>query len=308
MDAIKTTGLTKKYGRKNALTGVDLTIEPATVFGYLGANGAGKTTTTRILAGLIRPTNGTAVVFGLDAVRDREEMQRRIGYLPGEFVAYRDLTGRNYLTFLANLRGNVDWSIVDDLTGRLGLDLTTRIGDLSHGNRQKLGVVQAFMHQPDLLLLDEPTAGLDPLIQREFLSLVREAANRGQTVFLSSHVLSEVQAVADTIGILHEGHLEVVESVEVLKTQAVRHVDITFLSAPPTDTLRSVAGVKSLEHNAKTVRLTVEGPMAELFQIAAPFGIEQVVSHEPDLEEIFLSYYRGGGDQNVPQPVPQSIA
>lgn len=200
VSAIAARGLSKNYHRRTALAGIELEIPAGVVFGYLGPNGAGKTTTIRLLAGLIRPTCGTAEVMGHDTVRERERAQRMIGYLPGEFVAYSELTGEQYLEYLGHLRGGVPQSKVDDLAERLGLELHARIGTLSHGNRQKLGIVQAFMHEPPILLLDEPTSGLDPLMQHEFLALIREARAIGQTVFLSSHVLSEVQAVADQVG------------------------------------------------------------------------------------------------------------
>jgi beta-exotoxin I transport system ATP-binding protein len=205
--AIRTWQLSKSYGRRPALQELELEVPAGGVFGYLGPNGAGKTTTIRLLAGLLRPTSGRAEVFGLDTVADRERVQRRIGYLPGDFVAYPDLTGRQFLRYLAGLRGDVDGSHVDGLAKRFDLDLGLRIGRLSHGNRQKVGIIQAFMHQPDLLILDEPTNGLDPIMQREFLALVREHRDAGRTVFLSSHILTEVEAAADTVGILRAGRL-----------------------------------------------------------------------------------------------------
>jgi ABC-2 type transport system ATP-binding protein len=261
------------------------------VCGYLGPNGAGKTTTIRILAGLIRPTAGRAEMFGMDVVRRREEVQRRMGYLPGEFVGYPDLTGHQYLRFLGRLRGGVDDSRVRRLVERLDVDLTTRIGALSHGNRQKIGIVQAFMHRPDLLVLDEPTAGLDPLAQREFLRLVRETRDDGRTVFLSSHVLSEVEAVAERVAILRNGTLLVVESVDKLKAQALRRMEFTFEGDPPVAELRTVPGVRQAVVDGSTVHLVVEGSPADLLQAAAPHRIARVVTHEPDLEEIFVTYY-----------------
>lgn len=289
--AVHTVELAKSYHRRPALQGIDLDVPPGVVFGYLGPNGAGKTTTIRLLTGLMRPTAGRAEVFGLDTVRQREQVQRRIGYLPGDFVAYPRMTGQQYLRYLANLRGGVDWTVPDTLAKRLDLELGARIGELSHGNRQKLGIVQAFMHGPDLLVLDEPTSGLDPLMQREFLALVREARNQGRTVFLSSHVLSEVEAVADTVAMLRAGQLVVVESVPALKARAVRHIDLTFRSEPPLAQLQAVAGVRQAQADGATVRVAIEGSTAELLAAAAPHRVEQIVTHEPDLEEIFLGYY-----------------
>jgi ABC-2 type transport system ATP-binding protein len=288
---IRTWQLAKSYHSRAALRGIDLEVPAGVVFGYLGPNGAGKTTTIRLLAGLLRPSAGRAEVLGMDVVRDRESAQRRIGYLPGVFVAYPDMTGEQYLRYLANLRGNVDPAVVQSLVKRLDLDLTARIGTLSHGNRQKIGIVQAFMHQPDLLLLDEPTIGLDPLVQREFLGIVREARDQGRTVFLSSHILTEVEAVADVVAILRAGRLVVVESVDTLKTRALRRIDLTFEGTPPLAELKEVAAARDVQVLGAHVQLVVEGSTAELLRVAAPHRVSQIVTHEPDLEEIFMAYY-----------------
>jgi len=288
---IQTYGLAKDYRGRPALRGIDLAVPANVVFGYLGPNGAGKTTTIRLLAGLLRPTAGRAEVLGLDTVRDREGAQRRIGYLPGTFVAYPDLTGEQYLRYLANLRGGVDWAHASGLAKRFDLDLSARIGTLSHGNRQKVGIVQAFLHEPEVLVLDEPTTGLDPLAQREFLALVRETRDQGRTVFLSSHILYEVEAVADMVAILRQGRLIVVESVDKLKAQALRRLDLIFEGSPPVAELRAVTGVRDVEPVGHTVHLVVEGSTAALFEVATPHRITQVVTHEPDLEEIFMAYY-----------------
>jgi ABC-2 type transport system ATP-binding protein len=291
MSVIHTRGLSKRYRGKPALTGLDLDVPAGTLFGYLGPNGAGKTTTIRLLAGLIRPTSGSATVLGADVVRDREAVQRRIGYLPGDFVAYPDLTAGEYLRYLGNLRGGVDPSAPARLAKRLDVDLGEVIGAMSHGNRQKIGIVQAFQHDPELLILDEPTQGLDPLVQREFLAMLREARAAGRTVFLCSHILSEVEAVADTVGILRQGTLVEVATIADLKAKALRRVDITFEHGAPADELRTVPGVTEVAANGSGVQLVVEGSMAELLEVAAPYRIASLVTHEPDLEEIFLSYY-----------------
>ena len=288
---IHTEQLTKRYGRRPALTGLDLDVPAGVLFGYLGPNGAGKTTTIRILAGLLRPTSGRATVLGADVVRDRESVQSRIGYLPGDFVAYPDLTAGEYLRYMGNLRGGVDPSSTVRLAKRLDLDLGQVVGAMSHGNRQKVGIVQAFQHDPDLLVLDEPTQGLDPLVQREFLAMLREARQAGKTVFLCSHVLSEVEAVADLVGILRDGSLVEVASVAELKAKALRRLDLTFEGEVPADRLRAVPGVTDVHANGSGVQLVVAGSTAELLAVAAPYRITGVVSHEPDLEEIFLTYY-----------------
>jgi ABC-2 type transport system ATP-binding protein len=292
---IRTRGLAKSYRGRAALHGIDLDVPRNVVFGYLGPNGAGKTTTIRLLAGLLRPTAGTAEILGSDSVRDRERAQRHIGYLPGEFVAYPDLTGAQYLRFIGNLRGGMDWSVAEDIAKRLDLDLTARVGTLSHGNKQKVGIVQAFMHQPEVLILDEPTTGLDPLAQREFLGLIREARDQGRTVFLSSHILYEVEAVADMVGILRRGRLIVVETVDRLKARALRRIDLTFEGQPPLAALRAVPSVREASASGTTANLVVEGSTADLLEVAAPHRVAQVVTHEPDLEEIFMSYYGQGG-------------
>lgn len=289
--AIRATGLTKHYGHTVALSDLDLTVPAGVVFGYLGPNGAGKTTTIRLLVGLLRPTRGRVEVLGLDGQADRDRVHRRVGYLPGEFESYPDLTGAQYLRYLANLRGGVEWKTVMGLAERLDVDLGKRTSALSHGNRRKIGLIQAFMHEPELLILDEPTGGLDPLIQREFLAMVREARAAGRTVFLSSHILSEVEAVADVVGILRRGHLVVVESVQALKAKALRRIDLTFAGPPPVELLRASPGVQEVRVVDSTAHLAVEGSTAGLLAAAAPHGIENVHTYEADLEEIFLSYY-----------------
>jgi len=240
---------------------------------------------------LIRPTAGSATVLGADVVADREAVQRRIGYLPGDFVAYPDLTAAEYLRYIGNLRGGVDPSATARLAKRLDLDPGVTISAMSHGNRQKVGIVQAFQHDPELLILDDTTKGLDPLVQHEFLAMLREARAAGRTVFLCSHVLSEVEAVADTVGILRKGRLVEVATVADLKAKALRRLDITFEGPPPADVLRAVPGVADVAANGAGVQLVVTGSMAGLFAAAAPYGIASLVSHEPDLEEIFLTYY-----------------
>ncbi|MFE9325013.1 ABC transporter ATP-binding protein [Nocardia sp. NPDC052278] len=289
---IRTAGLTKRYGKKSALVDLSLEVPAGVVFGYLGPNGAGKTTTIRILAGLLRPTRGTVAICGADTVRNRAAAQRRIGYLPGEFVAYPDLTGEQYLSYLANLRGGVDLEVRVRLAERLGLDTSTRIGAMSHGNRQKVGIVQAFMAEPELLVLDEPTAGLDPLVQHEFHTLLREVRDEGRTVFLSSHMLSEVQEVADTVGILRQGRLVEVRSIAELTARPLRRLDLIFAGTPPDlDALRHIDGIRAVHANTKAVHVELEGPTARLLQAVAPYEVTDIISREPDLEEVFLAYY-----------------
>ena len=292
-DVIRTQGLTKRFGDVTALDHLDLEVQAATVFGFLGPNGAGKSTTIRLLVGLTRPTSGTASVLGLDTVTARDEVHRRIGYLPGDFFADRNLTADEYLRYVANLRGGVDPTAVAHLAERFGLHLNRRIGTLSHGNRQKVGIIQACMHQPDLLVLDEPTSGLDPLVQREFHALVREFRDAGRTVFLSSHDLTEVQAVADTVAIIRDGRLVVTSDVADLALATRHHMEITFASGvdAPTAALEALSGVHDIVVTGDVVQVTVDGSMVELLRLVAPLGVERIVSNAVDLEDVFLQYF-----------------
>ncbi|WP_018353134.1 ABC transporter ATP-binding protein [Longispora albida] len=291
--AIQLTGLAKTYGRRRGLTGLTLDVHHGEIFGYLGPNGAGKSTTIRLLLDLIRPSAGTARVLGLDPRADAVALHRRIGYLAGDFVVDGRQTVRECLRFLANLRGNGGAARIGELAERLDLDLTARIRSLSKGNRQKVGLVQAFMHSPELLILDEPTSGLDPLVQHTFLDLVREARAAGQTVFMSSHIMSEVQAVADRVGILREGALVALDSVEALRERAVRKVEITF-AAPVSAEEFTVDGVSDLAVDGTVLRCRVSGSPDALVKAAARHTVTGLLSEEPDLEELFLTYYEGG--------------
>jgi ABC-2 type transport system ATP-binding protein len=293
--AIVTDQLTKSYGSSRGIVDVSMTIEAGEVFGFLGPNGAGKTTTIRTLLDFIRPTTGHATVLGLDPHRDSVEIHRRVGYLPGEFSLYEHMTGRDYLGFFATLRGGVDQQVIDALAERLQGDLDTKIASLSHGNRQKIGLIQAFMHQPPLLILDEPTQGLDPIVQQTFHGLVLEARKAGQTVFLSSHVLPEVERVCDRVGIIREGRLIAVEDVGALKTHAVREIELHLASPVPTDAFAGLPGVRDLEIHGDVVRCTVSGSMDALIKAAARLEVIDIESHEPSLEDIFLTFYGRDG-------------
>lgn len=290
--AIRTVGLAKRYGSQPALNGLDLDVHRGEVFGYLGPNGAGKSTTIRLLLDLIRPTAGRAEVLGLDCRRASIEIHRRTGYLPGELELYRDLTGRELLTYLASLRGGVDRGGVDDLADRLGADLSRRVRELSAGNKQKIGIIQAFMHRPELLILDEPTTGLDPLVQRSVHGLILEAKARGQTVFLSSHILSEVEQIADRVGIIRAGRLVHVGTVEAIKAKALRRLEFDFAGAAPVGVFEGLPGVRDVQIDGARARLAVEGSMDAVIKAAARFTVTAVVSHEPNLEEAFLAFYR----------------
>ena len=289
---IRSHGLTKHYGRTRALESLDLEVPAGVVFGCLGPNGAGKTTWIRLLVGLLRPTRGRVDVLGTDVSQQPNAVQARIGYLPGEFVADDDLSAEQYLRFLCRVRGEPDPSAFRRLAERLDLDLGKRFGSLSHGNRQKVGIIQALMHEPDLLILDEPTSGLDPLVQREFLQLLREVRADGRTVVLSSHVVAEVEAVADVVGILREGRLVVAERVETLKTGTERRIELRFAEPPPADSLDGVAGVRDVRIDGHAAQLVVEGSTAALLEALSQHQVEDIVTHEPSLDDAFLHHYR----------------
>ena len=294
--AIHTEQLTKTYGRRRGLAGLDLSVNTGEVYGFLGPNGAGKTTTIRILLDLIRPTSGQAELLGGDPRRDGVALRRHIGYLPGDFLVDGRQTVTELMTYLGNLRGGVPRARVAALAERLDLDLAMRIHSLSKGNRQKVAVVQAFMHDPELLILDEPTSGLDPLLQQTFLDLVREARTAGQTVFMSSHVMSEVQQTADRVGIVREGVLVAVERVEDLRERAVRRVEIHFEDPVAVEEFATLPGVSDVMVSGNVLRCRLDGRADPLVKAAAKHTVIGLISEEPDLEELFVTYYRGGHD------------
>ena len=291
--AIQTDALVKRYGRggTTALKGLDLSVAMGEVFGFLGPNGAGKSTTIRILLDLIRPTSGSVRVLGVDP-RSSHELRGKLGYLAGDFVVNGRQTGRELLTYLGDLRGGVPAQRIDQLASSLDLDLTKRIGGLSKGNRQKLGVVQAFMHRPPLLVLDEPTSGLDPFLQQQFVELVREAADNGQTVFMSSHVMSEVQQTCDRVGIIRAGELVTVEHIDDLRKRALRKIEVRFGADAPL--LEGIAGVTDVVADGKVLRCKLSGDADALVKAVAQHHVVDLISEEPELEELFFTYYRHG--------------
>ncbi len=289
---IESVGLTKRYGNFGAVEDVDLKVQRGEIFGFLGPNGAGKSTTMRVLLDQIRATRGTATILGMDIREDSVEIRRHLGYLPGDLALYPKLTGHQTLQYFARLRGGVDQSYVDELAERLKADLSKKVGEYSTGNRQKIGLIQAFMHKPDLLILDEPNAGLDPLIQQEFHELMAEVRADGRTVFLSSHTLSEVERVADRVGIIRNGHLIVVERVDELKRKAIRRIDFEFAEPVPDQLFDGVAGVRSCDIEGRMAQVSFEGSVNEILQAAMTHEVLNLQSKESDLEEIFLAYYR----------------
>jgi len=290
--AIQLRGLSKDYGGGRGVFELDLEIQPGEIFGFLGPNGSGKTTCMRTLVGLSRPSAGEARVLGLDVVRDSLEVRRRVGFLAGDFGMYRKLTGGRMLEYLARLHGGVDRARIDALAERFAAPLDRPFGDLSTGNRQKIGLIAAFMHEPELLILDEPIAGLDPLVQRSFHELLAELRAAGRTVFLSSHTLSEVERVADRVAILRAGRLVVVDTLDHLRSIAVRRLDIEFARLPPVEEFRSLPGVRDLAVTGRNLRVSLAGSVDALIKAAAVHEVVEIRSLEDDLEEIFLSYFR----------------
>jgi ABC-2 type transport system ATP-binding protein len=291
--AIGTTHLTKDYGQGRGLFGLDLEVQRGEILGFLGPNGAGKSTTMRLLLDLIKPTSGSATLLGLDSRVDSLEIRRRVGFLPGELALYPRLSGAAMLDYLAELRGGVDRRVRDSLAERFDADLDRRIRELSTGNRQKLGLIQAFMHVPELLILDEPIAGLDPLVQQSFHALLREVAAQGRTVFLWSHALSEVERVADRVAILRRGRLVVVDSLERFREIAVRRLEVEFVGvAPRVEELRAVRGVREVTVEGAHLVVAFEGSADALVKALARHEVGSIRSRDDDLEEIFLSYCR----------------
>ena len=295
--AIRLDRLTKFYGSQVGVEDLDLEVMPGEIFGYLGPNGAGKTTTIRVLVDLIRPTSGTATVLGMDAQAESVEARRRVGYIAGEPSLYGNLTGEETLLYAASLRGGIDWRRVRELAERLECDLSRQVGTLSSGNRRKVAVIRAFMHDPPLLIMDEPTGGLDPLMQEEFDKLVREARDKGVTAFISSHILPEVEQICDRVGIIRQGRLAAVESVDVLKSRAMRSLEIKFGERVSPESFSNVEGVRNLAVSDMSLRCDVTGSVGPLIKAAAQFDLVDIALHEPTLEEIFMTYY-GGGEQD----------
>ena len=297
--ALMTQGLTKSYGKVRALRGVDLEVQRGEIFGYLGPNGAGKTTTIRCLLDLIRPDGGTVQVLGIDPQADPVAVRACTGYLPGELQLDPNMAVEGALRYLNALRGNkADWGFVRQLTERLDLALKPAIKNLSHGNKQKVGIVQALMHRPELLLLDEPTLGLDPLMQQEVYRLLREAQADGATVFFSSHIMSEVEAVAERVAIIREGVIVEVAETASLINRALHRARIRFQQSVDIGPLANVPGVTVLSQDDSTsVLLQVEGEMDGLIKALATFPVSDFETERPSLEEIFLAYYEASDEE-----------
>lgn len=300
---IATSGLTKVYhsGKTHtlAVNKLDLQVEKGEIFGFLGPNGAGKTTTIRLLLDLIRPTAGQATIFGKDVRAESIHLHRRIGFMPGELNLWKHRTAQQVIRYIASIRGSEAAQITEahSLAERLKFDMTKRIHDYSSGNRRKLGLILALMHRPELLILDEPTGGLDPLMQQIFNEMMLEIRAEGRTVFLSSHVLSEVQAICDRVGILRDGELKAVENVEKLTRVEFRSVQMTFRDAIPASwisRLQSTNGVSEISSNGRTLQVHLHGDFDPLLRVVSDGYIENIRVEEPTLEDIFLAFYGNG--------------
>lgn len=290
MAAIQTERLTKYYGKARGIEDLSLTVEQGEIFGYLGPNGAGKTTTIRLLLGLIFPTRGQATVFNLDAVKESPQIRKTLGYIPGDVRLYPKLTGRELLDYFAGFRPDRPPVLREELVERFDLNLEPRIKEYSHGTRQKLALILTFMHDPDLLILDEPTLGLDPLVQQEFYQTLREFRERGKTIFLSSHVLPEVEKVCDRVGIIKDGHLVAVESVDSLRSKKVRHLEITF-DEEVDPQIFNLPGVMLVSGNKTTFRLRVTGEIDPIIKTISRFRAKDMAFAHASLEEVFLEFY-----------------
>lgn len=294
--AIDARELTKTFGAQRGIDAVDLAVEPAQIYGFLGPNGAGKSTTIRILMGLYRPSRGTARVLGHDCQADSVAVHRRTGYLPGELALPAALTGREVLTRFARVRGMRDTTYRDALIERFGAELDRPIRALSKGNRQKIGLVAAFMHRPELLVLDEPTSGLDPLLQEEFSALLRETADEGRTVLLSSHDLAEVQRVVHRLSIIKQGKIIISGTVDELRAHAPRTFEVTFGEPVTADRFDGLEGLQAVELAPNRLRLLVRGPIAPCLKAVAALDPIDLQARPVDLDELFLSYYRDAAE------------
>ncbi len=296
MNVIETERLTKSYGSHRGIIEVDLVVQQGEVFGFLGPNGAGKTTTIRTFLDLIRPTSGVARVFGIESSADPVAIHRRIGYIPGEFTLYDRLTGGQTIEYFGNLRGGVDPAYRAALVERFELDPSRRFKEYSKGNKQKVGVIVALQHRPELLILDEPTSGLDPLVQQTFFATLRETVQGGATVFLSSHILSEVEKSADRVAIIRDGRIVKTDTVEGLRDLAHHQVELRFAGPVPAHEFEALPGVSDLVADDHVLRMRVAGAITPVVRAAARYELLDFVSREPSLEETFLAQY---GQQSV---------
>ena len=296
---IETSSLTKTYGRDRGIKNVDLTVKEGEVFGFLGPNGAGKTTTVRTLLGFMKPTDGRAEVFGMDIEKDSVAIRSMVGNLPGEFTLEDRMTGDQLLKFFARLRGVKDLDYAYEIVGRIDADMGRPMRRLSRGNKQKIGLVQAMFHKPPLLILDEPTGGLDPLVQEEFLKIIGEVKEEGRTVFFSSHTLNEVERICDRVGIIREGELTAVETTDNLINKSFRHVSLTFadpLGGEDAERFENLEGVDGFDRDGARFTFDLHGSLDAMIKLASRHELVDMMYERPSLEEIFLAYYSNKED------------
>ena len=289
--------LSKRYGSSStyALKDLSIQVNQGEVYGFLGPNGAGKSTAIRTLMNFIQPTSGQATIIGLDIVKDSVEIKKQVGYLSGDLSMYTKLTGEQFLDYVQELQPIESQSYRDDLVERLKVDLSKPLGDLSRGNRQKVGIVQAFMHKPAVIILDEPTSGLDPLMQEVFYELLRESTQRGAAVFASSHILGEVQRMCDRVGIIRDGKLVAERRIADMTTEAAQTFDITFADKAPIAALKKINGVKDVTQHGSIVTLHINGELAPLFSLLSKHHVSKIDTRNLDLEEVFLRFYEEEG-------------
>lgn len=291
MITIQTSNLTKRYGRQRGVEDLSIEVREGETYGFLGPNGAGKSTTINVLMGFRNPSSGSAKVLGYDVVREREAIHREVGFMPGELSLYENLTGGELLEYFGNLRGGLDRAYATELAERFSCELDRPIGTLSKGNKQKVGLLQALAHRPKLLILDEPTSGLDPLNQREFYAVVKEAKKTGTTVFLSSHVMSEVEHVCDRVAIIRGGKLVSVEKLAKLHEQALRHVEIEFVKKTPAGIFKAIDSVTDVRRDGHHLHCNVRGSMDAVIKELAGYDVKNIISEHASLEELFYTLY-----------------
>lgn len=300
--AISSQQLTKYYGKSRGVVDLDLDVRRGEIYGFVGPNGAGKSTTVRLLLDLIRPSRGSATILGMDAHRESKVVRARVGYLPGELRMYESLTGRQLLRFFGNVRGVTDTAYMHELAERLNTELNRRIGTLSRGNKQKIGVVQALMHRPDLVLFDEATSGLDPLMQQELYAILDEYRQQGGTVFFSSHYLDEVERICDRVGVIRDGRLILSDTLEAIQEKHVRRLRLEFAEPPPAEFLTGLAGVEKESQDGATVIALIQSNLSGALKEAAQYTVVDIEYEERRLEDIFLQYYDTREDSDAAEP------
>lgn len=289
---IQTVNLTKSYGKNRGIQNVSITVNKGDVYGFLGPNGAGKSTTIRTLLDFIRPTSGKATIFGLDCHRDSEQIRRRISYVPGDASLYGNMTGYKFLQYFGRMRGGYNAGTVKKYAERFDIRLDRKMKEYSKGMRQKVVLIQAFMNDPELIIMDEPTSGLDPLVQQTFMDVVREEAAKGKTIFMSSHVLFEVEKLCNRVAIIREGEIAAEESVDDLRNKAGKIVEVKFKNGLPAGF--AVPGISSVAQENGYFRMTASGSIKEVLRGLSAYDLEDVNMHPMNLEDVFMHYYAGG--------------